>query len=77
MLDKACIKNIKAMVKGFLWFDRDNEMTLAKVAWGCLIKVKNHGELRLVDPVHQSKILLGKLLAQSLQHEPELWKMLY
>ena len=41
MLDKACIKNIKAMVRGFLWSGRDNEMASAKVAWGYLIKAKN------------------------------------
>ena len=76
MLDKACIKNIKAMVRGFLWSGRDNEMASAKVAWGCLVKTKNEGGLGLVDPVQQSKALLGKLLVRSLQPGPELWKVL-
>ena len=55
MLDKACIKNIKAMVRGFLWSGKDQETTSARVAWCCLIKAKNHGGLGLVDPIHQSK----------------------
>ena len=59
MLDKACIKNIKAMVRGFLWSGRDNEMALAKVAWICLMKAKNNGGIGLVDLIHQSKVLLG------------------
>ena len=71
MLDKACI-----MVRGFLWSGRDNEMASTKVAWSCLIKAKNQGGLGLVDPIHQSKALLGKLLVQSLQPGPELWKLL-
>ena len=76
VLDKTCIKNIKAMVRGFLWSGRDHERASAKVAWSCLIKEKNQGGLGLVDPVHQSKALLGKLLVRSLQPGPELWKML-
>ena len=48
----------------------------AKVAWSCLIKAKNQGGLGMVDPVHQSKALLGKLLVRSLQPGPELWKLL-
>ena len=59
MLDKACIKNIKAMVRGFIWSGRDNEMALAKVAWICLMKAKNNGGIGLVDLIHQSKVLLG------------------
>ena len=51
-------------------------MASAKVAWGCLIKAKNQGGLGLVDLVHQSKALLGKLLVRSLQPGPELWKVL-
>ena len=75
MLDKACIKNIKAMVRGFLWSGKDQETTSARVAWCCLIKAKNQGGLGLVDPIHQSKALLGKLLVRSLQPGPELWKL--
>ena len=75
MLDKACIKNIKAMVRGFLWSGRDNEMVSAKVAWGCLIKAKNQGGLGLVDLAHQSKALLGKLFVRNLQPGPDLWKV--
>ena len=41
MLDKACIKNIKEMVRCFLWSGRDNEIMPTKVAWGCLVKAKN------------------------------------
>ena len=33
-----------------------------QVAWSCLIKEKNQGGLGMVDPVHQSKALLGKLV---------------
>ena len=66
MLDKDCIKKIKAMVRGFLWSGRDHEIASAKVAWSCLIKAKSQGELGRVDPVHQSKALLGKLLVRSL-----------
>ena len=76
VLDKTCIKNIKAMVRGFLWSGRDHERASAKVAWSCLIKAKNQGGLGLVDPTHQSKALLGKLLVRSLQPGLELWKML-
>ena len=50
------------MVRGFLFLGRDNEMASAKVAWSCLIKAKNQGVLGLVDLIHQSKALLGKLL---------------
>ena len=64
------------MVRGFLWSGRDNAMVFVKVAWGCLIKVKNEGGLGLVDLVHQSKALLGKLLVRSMQPRPELWKVL-
>ena len=53
----------------------DKETTLVKVAWCCLIKAKNQGGLGLVDPIHQSKVLLGKLLVRSLQPGPKLWKM--
>ena len=45
------------------------------MAWSCLIKAKNQGGLRLVDPVYQSKPLLGKLMVQNLQSGPELWKL--
>ena len=76
MSKKAFITNIKAIVRGFLWSGRDNEMTSTKVVWGCLIKAKNQGGLGRLDPVHQSKALLGKLLVQSLQPKPELWKAL-
>ena len=76
MLDKACIKNIKAMVRWFLWSGRDHETTSAKAAWGCLIKVKNQGGLGLVDPIDQSKTLLGKFMVRSLQPGPELRKLL-
>ena len=54
----------------------DKETTLVKVAWCCLIKAKNHGGLGLVDLIHQSKALLGKLLVRSLKSGPELWKLL-
>ena len=47
-----------------------------KVEWSCLIKAKNQGGFGLVDPVHQSKALLGKLLERSLQSEPKLWRLL-
>ena len=72
MLDKVFLKNIKAMVRGFLWSGRDHEVTSAKVVGGCLIKVKNQGGLGLVDPVHQNNALLGKLLVRSLQPGPKL-----
>ena len=76
VLEKTCIKNIKAMVRGLLWSGRDHERALAEVAWSYLIKAKNQGGFGLVDPVHQSTTLLGKLLVRSLQPAPELWKML-
>ena len=55
---------------------RDNEMASAKVAWSFLVKVKNQGGLGLVDPIHQSYTLLGKILVRSPQPKPELWKVL-
>ena len=58
MLDKACIKNIKAMVRGFLWSGRDHETTSGKVAWSCLIKAKNQGGLGLVDPILGNRVEL-------------------
>ena len=64
MLDKDCIKNIKPMVRGFLWSGRDHETALAKVAWSCLVKAKNQWGLGMVDSARQSKALLGKLLVQ-------------
>ena len=67
---------IRAMVRGFLWSGRDHETVSTKVAWSCLIKAKNQRGLGLVDLVHQSKSLLNKLLVQSLQLGPKLWKML-
>ena len=76
VLAKTCIKNIKAMVRGFLWSSRDHERASTKVEWSCLIKAKNQGGLGLVYLVHQSKALLGKLLVRSLQPRPELWMML-
>ena len=56
MLDKACIKNINAMVTGFLWSGRDHETTSGKVAWSCLIKAKNQGGLGLVVSEPREKI---------------------
>ena len=43
MLNNACIKKIKAMVRVFLWLGRDNDTTLATVVCDCLIKAKNKG----------------------------------
>ena len=41
-----------------------------------MIEAKKQGGLGLVDPVHQSKALLSKLLVRSLQPRPELWRLL-
>ena len=49
----------------------------AKVAWTTIIKGKSEGGVGLIDPVVQTKALLGKLVVRSLQLSEASWEILW
>ena len=50
--------------------------SIAKVTWAVIIQPRNVGGLGIVDPIDQSRALLGKLVVRGLLPRNELWKIL-
>ena len=55
----------------------EEKRVCAKVAWTPLRKEKSEGGAGLIDPVLQTKALLGKLVVRSLQSHEAPWKILW
>ena len=68
------MKLIKRLMRNFLLGGIEGKHARAKVAWTTLIKGKSEGEVGLLDPMVQTKALLGKLVVGSLQPP---WKILW
>ena len=71
------MKMIKRIIRNFLWGGTEEKHARAKVAWTTLIKRKSEGGVGLIDPVVQTKALLGKLVVRSLQPHEAPWKVLW
>ena len=75
IFNKSCITQVQRLVRNFLWSGRA-ENTRAKVAWSVIVKPQSAGGLGIVDPIDQSRALLGKLVVRGLLPGNELWKTL-
>ena len=75
IFNKSCIKQIQCLIKNFLWSGRVGNST-TKVAWAVIIQPRNVGGLGIVDPINQSRALLGKLVVRGLLPGNELLKIL-
>ena len=67
----------KRLIRHFLWGAIEEKHARAMVAWTTLIKDKSEGGVGLIDPVVQTKALLGKLVVRSLQPPEAPWKLLW
>ena len=65
----------KAHLK-FLMGGHRGKTCSSKVAWTTLIKEKSEGRVGLIDPVVQTKALLGKLVVRSLEPPEAPWNIL-
>ena len=78
IFNKSCINQIQCLIKNFLWSGRVGNST-TKVAWAVIIQPRNVNLVRglgIVDPIDQTRALLGKLVVRCLLLRNELWKSL-
>ena len=71
------MKLIERLIRNFLWGCIEVKHARVKVAWTMLIKGKSEGMVGLIDPVVQTKALLGNLVVRSLQPPKAPWKILW
>ena len=70
----SCISQVEQLIKNFLWYGRDGSPARAKVAWSLIVLPTEQGGLWIIDPVCQSRALLGKFVVWGLLPGPEPWK---
>lgn len=68
------MKQIRALIRNYVWAGKSTSRTRAKVAWQQAILPLDRGGLKLLDPEIQASALLVKLLTRGLTLGVEPWK---
>ena len=66
IFSSSCISQVQRLITNFLWSRGDGRLAKAKVAWPVITLPTSQGGLGIVDPVCQSKALLGKFIVRGL-----------
>ena len=76
IFSSSCIGQVQRLIRNFLWSGGDGQPARAKVAWAVITLPLAKGGLGIIDPVDQSRALLGKLIVRGLLPGSEPWKEL-
>ena len=74
IFSKPCINQVRRLIRNYLWSGKIVDRARANVAWTTITMPKSAGGLGIIDPAHQSKALLAKLVVRSLLPMDEIWK---
>ena len=76
IFSRSCINQVQRLIRNFLWSGGDGRPARAKVAWSVITLPPSHGGLGIIDPICQSRALLGKFVVRCLLPGSEPWKLL-
>ncbi|KAG0571879.1 hypothetical protein KC19_VG050800 [Ceratodon purpureus] len=75
-LTTSAFKQIRGIVRNYLWGAKLDKHTRAKVSWAIAVQLIAVGGLKVLDPAMQARALLTKLLDRGLSPEYAPWKTL-
>lgn len=73
-VSSAAIKQVKAMIRNYVWAGKSTCKTRARVAWQQAILPLDKGGIKLIDPGMQASALLVKPLTRGLTPRTQTWK---
>ena len=77
IFSRACIGQLRRLIRNFLWSGREGTSAAAKVSWEVISLPTKQGGLGIIDPLDQSRALLAKLVVRGFMPGQECWKELF
>ena len=63
---RSCMKQVKRLIRNFLWSNNSDHNARAKVSWQTIILPTSQGGLGVIDPFTQCKAFISKFIIRSM-----------